>query len=110
MKPDALLSTVHLREYSEKYRSQLSNFYLPESQLEFTSLPLEKITSPEVNSSTIHVLIMSMNKPSGYFSLENGEKVKKYSSNPNARVLTSFSIDSRKRNSHTRVKASSCLR
>lgn len=37
---------------------------------------------------------MNNDTPVGFFALEEGEKVYKYSNNPMARVLTSFSIDS----------------
>jgi RimJ/RimL family protein N-acetyltransferase len=87
--------TVKLVEFNEQYTHQLSNFSLPEDQLEFTSLPLEKINHPKVSKTSIHVLVISNNEPVGYFALEDGEKVHKYSDNPKARILTSFSIDSK---------------
>jgi len=76
--------TVKLVEFNEQYTHQLSNFSLPEDQLEFTSLPLEKINHPKVSKTSIHVLVMSNNEPVGYFALEDGEKVHKYSDNPKA--------------------------
>jgi hypothetical protein len=47
MKSNAISPTVTLVEFNEQYTPQLSNFYLPEDQLEFTSLPLEKNQSSE---------------------------------------------------------------
>ncbi|WP_175987182.1 GNAT family N-acetyltransferase [Bacillus sp. Marseille-Q1617] len=88
------MGTVRLTQYSEKYRSQLSGFHLPEEQLEFTSLPLEKIHNPHISDNTAHVLIVEDEEPVGYFALEDGEKLHKYSENQQARLLTSFSIDS----------------
>ncbi|MGG4168938.1 GNAT family N-acetyltransferase [Rossellomorea vietnamensis] len=40
-------------------------------------------------------MILSDDAPVGYFALENGDKLRKYSINPKARLLTSFSIDER---------------
>ncbi|WP_404354751.1 GNAT family N-acetyltransferase [Cytobacillus firmus] len=90
------LNSVELLEYTDKYDEQLSNYHLPEEQLQFTSLPLDKIKNPNVSNTAKHVvLILEKSMTVGYFSLEDGEKLLKYSTNPNARLLTSFSIDSR---------------
>jgi GNAT superfamily N-acetyltransferase len=88
------MGTVKLTLYNEKYKEQLSGFHLPEQQLEFTSMPLEKIENPDISNNTVHVLILEDEEPAGYFALEDGEKLHKYSDNQNARLLTSFSIDS----------------
>lgn len=89
------LNSVELLEYTDTYDEQLSNYHLPEEQLQFTSLPLDKIKNPNVSNTAKHVLILENSMTVGYFSLEDGEKMLKYSTNPNARLLTSFSIDSR---------------
>ncbi|MEL3973331.1 GNAT family N-acetyltransferase [Rossellomorea oryzaecorticis] len=88
------MGTVRLAQYSGKYKEQLSRFHLPEQQLEFTSMPLEKIKNPHISNNTAHVLILENEDPVGYFALEDGEKLHKYSENDQARLLTSFSIDS----------------
>ncbi|SFF58024.1 Protein N-acetyltransferase, RimJ/RimL family [Halobacillus alkaliphilus] len=95
MESKTLNSSISLVEYNDTYKNQLSNYYLPEEQLNFTSLPLEKIHNPSVTKNSTHVLILDNNAPVGYFALEDGEKVKRYSDNPKARVLTSFSINSK---------------
>jgi len=94
MQSKAIKQTVSLVEYKDTYENALSDYYLPEEQLTFTRLPLQKIHNPNVSKTSTHVLIMDDNKPVGYFALEDGEKAQRYSDNPNARVLTSFSIDS----------------
>lgn len=86
---------VTLAEYDSTYERQLSDFHLPEDQLQFTSLPLNKIHNTSISKDSSHVVILHDEKPVGYFALEKGEKLSKYSSNPNARLLTSFSIDAR---------------
>ncbi|UOQ44924.1 GNAT family N-acetyltransferase [Halobacillus salinarum] len=88
-------TSISLVEYQDTYEHHLSDYYLPEEQLNFTSLPLEKIHNPSVTKTSTHVLILDHNEPAGYFALEDGEKVKRYSDNPKARVLTSFSINSK---------------
>jgi RimJ/RimL family protein N-acetyltransferase len=87
--------TVKLVEYTDAHTRQLSNFYLPQDQLEFTSLPIDKINNASFSNNSIHVVIMSNNEPAGYFALEDGEKVLKYSDNPKAMILTSFSINAK---------------
>lgn len=95
MMSQAINSSVSLVNYTDTYDGQLSNYYLPEEQLQFTSLPLDKINGPSVSNTAKHVLILENNVPVGYFSLEDGEKLLKYSNNSNARLLTAFSIDSK---------------
>ncbi|UTE78362.1 GNAT family N-acetyltransferase [Rossellomorea sp. KS-H15a] len=86
---------ITLSLYNRIYEHQLKDFHLPEDQLQFTSLPLDKIQNPTISPDTRHIVILSDDTPVGYFALENGEKLRKYSSNPKARLLTSFSIDAR---------------
>ncbi len=74
MGSNTLSSTVNLVEYNEEYTNQLSNFCLPEEQLEFTSLPLEKINNPKVSKTSTHVIIKSNNEAVGYFALEGGKR------------------------------------
>ncbi|XXM73275.1 GNAT family N-acetyltransferase [Lysinibacillus sphaericus] len=88
------MGTIKLTQYKEKHKKQLADFHLPEEQLEFTSMPLEKIHNPHISPHTAHVLILEDGEPVGYFALEDGEKLHKYSENECARLLTSFSIDS----------------
>ncbi|WP_079478952.1 GNAT family N-acetyltransferase [Halobacillus salinus] len=94
MESNAKNQTVSLIEYKDTYEHLLSGYHLPEEQQTFTSLPLQKIHNPEVSETSTHVLIMEGDRPVGYFALEDGEKARRYSDNPKARVLTSFSIDS----------------
>lgn len=93
MVTNAKLSTVRLVEFDEKYTDRLSEFSLPDDQLMFTSMPLEKIKDPNLSSNTKHILILDREEPVGYFALEDGEKLRKYTKNASARVLTAFSID-----------------
>ncbi|WP_160316892.1 GNAT family N-acetyltransferase [Rossellomorea vietnamensis] len=83
---------ITLALYNETYEHKLKDFHLPEDQLQFTSLPLDKIHNPAISPDTRHIVILLDDTPVGYFALEKGEKLRKYSSNPKARLLTSFSI------------------
>jgi hypothetical protein len=84
---------VKLIKYTDHYESLLSSFVLPPEKLQFTCYPLEKINDPTLSKETIHVLIMNKAIPVGYFALESGEKVLKYTKNLNAKLLTAFSIN-----------------
>ncbi|MEK4084133.1 GNAT family N-acetyltransferase [Psychrobacillus sp. FSL K6-1415] len=84
---------VQLVKYTEKYEPFISNFHLPPDKLQFTCYPLEKIKAPTASHEIIHILILNKDIPVGYFALENGEKVLKYTNNLNARLLTAFSIN-----------------
>ncbi|MCR8849330.1 GNAT family N-acetyltransferase [Rossellomorea sp. SC111] len=86
---------ITLALYNETYEHRLKDFHLPDDQLQFTSLPLDKIHNPAISKDTRHIVILSDDTPVGYFALEKGEKLRKYSTNPKARLLTSFSIDAR---------------
>lgn len=89
-----LKTSIELVEYTGTYEERLSNYHLPEEQLQFTSMPLDKIKHPNVSNSAKHVLILENSVPVGYFALEDGEKLLKYSNNSDALLLTAFSIDS----------------
>ncbi|MFG3611215.1 GNAT family N-acetyltransferase [Rummeliibacillus stabekisii] len=95
MQTETLKNSIELVEYKNTYEKQLSAYHLSTEQLEFTSMPLDKIQNPQVSNSTKHLLIMENHLPVGYFALEDGAKLLKYSNNSNARLLTAFSIDSR---------------
>ena len=84
---------VQLVKYTDPYEPFISNFHLPPEKLQFTCYPLEKINNPTTSQETIHVLILNKDIPVGFFALESGEKVLKYTKNLNARLLTAFSIN-----------------
>lgn len=86
-------TSIRLTPFTENFKEALHQFELPEEQQTFTSLPKEKMSNPLVESTAMHVLILSEEKPVGYFTLEEGKKLEKYSANSNAKLLTSFSID-----------------
>ena len=95
MLPTNVKASVELVEYTDSYDEHLLNYHLPEEQLQFTSMPLKKINDTYASNTAKYVLILENGVPVGFFALEDGEKLLKYSTNANARLLTSFSIDSR---------------
>ena len=83
-------NTIELVHFSEDFVDVLNDFELPEEQCQFTALPKE-ISIDMVGQYPI--VILSDNVPVGFFVLHATERVKEYSSNPNAMLLTALSID-----------------
>lgn len=83
---------ISLVEYTQTFETQIKNYYLSESQLEFTGKPINKIENRDLFPDPIHTLILCNEKVVGYFALEGGEKLSRYSNNQAAKLLTSFSI------------------
>ncbi|WP_155592309.1 GNAT family N-acetyltransferase [Lysinibacillus cavernae] len=81
---------IELVHFSEDFVEQLHGFELPAEQHQFTALPkdiaLEKV-------GQYPIVILSDDVPVGFFVLHATERVKEYSSNPNAMLLTALSID-----------------
>ena len=84
------INTIELVHFSEDYVDVLHDFDLPEEQSQFTALPKE-ISIEMVGQYPI--VILSDNVPVGFFVLHATVRVKEYSSNPNAMLLTALSID-----------------
>lgn len=84
------INTIELVHFSEDYVDVLHDFDLPKEQSQFTALPKE-ISIEMVGQYPI--VILSDNVPVGFFVLHATERVKEYSSNPNAMLLTALSID-----------------
>ncbi len=84
------MKTVELVHFSKEYETQLHSFELPEEQERFTALP-KKIT--EIADGQYRIVILSENEPVGFFLLHATDRVKDYSENPRAMLLTVFSIN-----------------
>lgn len=84
------INTIELVHFSEDYVDVLHDFDLPKEQSQFTALPKE-ISIEMVGQYPL--VILSDNVPVGFFVLHTTERVKEYSSNPNAMLLTALSID-----------------
>ena len=84
------LSCLELKHYSEEYLTVLNSFDLTEHQKQFTALPS---TFAEVSEGQHRIVILKGNIPVGFFLLHTTERVKDYSDNPKALLLTAFSIN-----------------
>lgn len=84
-------ATIQLQAYQPTMRKYFDQFLLPDDQLIFTAYPLYKIDHS--TQDTIHVAIVHEEIPVGYFALENGPKLKRYTDNTLDRVMTAFSIN-----------------
>ncbi|MGE7183545.1 GNAT family N-acetyltransferase [Peribacillus sp. NPDC006672] len=81
---------VELKHFSDEYSEKLNHFELPEEQDLFTALP-NKFT--DVAKGQHRIVILSDDEPVGFFLLHSTDRVKEYSTNPNAMLLTALSID-----------------
>ncbi|KPN96051.1 GNAT family N-acetyltransferase [Lysinibacillus sp. ZYM-1] len=84
------LKRVELKHFSNKYMKELSSFVLTEEQKQFSALPSN---FEEINEGQHRIVILSDDTPVGFFLLNLNERVKKYSNNPNALLLTALSIN-----------------
>ncbi|PAD69182.1 GNAT family N-acetyltransferase [Bacillus sp. 7586-K] len=81
---------VKLTHFSSEHVEALKSFKLPSEQEQFPSLPSNSL---EVADGQFRIVILSKNEPVGFFILHSTERVKKYSENPNAMLLTSLSVN-----------------
>ncbi|MFJ7747710.1 GNAT family N-acetyltransferase [Peribacillus sp. NPDC097295] len=81
---------VELKHYSNEYFDVLNSFELPEEQGQFTALPRKIL---EVKEGQYRIVILSENEPVGFFLLHSTERVKEYSDNPKAMLLTALSVN-----------------
>ena len=81
---------VELKHYSSEYLDVLNSFELPEEQGQFTALPRKIL---EVKEGLHRIVILSENEPVGFFLLHSTERVKEYSDNPKAMLLTALSVN-----------------
>lgn len=99
-------TVVELKHFSEEYKERLDCFELPEEQGQFTALPKKYFT---VSEGQHRIVIVHDNEPVGFFLLHTTERVKEYSENPNAMLLTSLSIDQREQGKGYAKQAMSLL-
>lgn len=85
-----IVDHVELKHFSNEYLKALNSFVLPEKQAQFTALPSKVL---EVKEGQYRIVIVSKNEPVGFFLLHSTERVKEYSDNPNAILLTALSVN-----------------
>lgn len=85
-----MINGVELHNYKTEFFESLSEFRLPEEQERFTSLPIAML---EASEGRYPIVILSESHPVGFFVLHTSSRVQDYTDNPNAMLLTAFSID-----------------
>jgi RimJ/RimL family protein N-acetyltransferase len=88
-----IVDYVELKHFSNEYLEVLNSFELPEDQTQFTALPSKIL---EVTEGQHRIVILSENEPVGFFLLHSTKRVKEYSDNPNAMLLTALSVNHEK--------------
>lgn len=81
---------VILKPFSSEYVEELNSFELPEEQAQFTALPSKILEAIEGQH---RIVILDEDEPVGFFILHKTERVKEYSDNPNAMLLTALSVN-----------------
>lgn len=81
---------IELKHFSNEHIDLLNSFELPEEQGQFTSLPINYV---EVTEGQHRIVILNDNEPVGFFLLHSTDRVKEYSDNRKAMLLSSFSIN-----------------
>ncbi|MDF2038431.1 GNAT family N-acetyltransferase [Cytobacillus oceanisediminis] len=84
---------LELKHFSNEHMDILNSFELSKEQVQFTSLPGNY---KEVTEGQYRIVILCDGEPVGFFLLHSTERVKDYSDNPQAMLLTSLSINQAK--------------
>ncbi|QED48341.1 GNAT family N-acetyltransferase [Cytobacillus dafuensis] len=85
---------ISLDFYKPSQKFELENYYLPQEQLKFTSLPIDAIKKCELEVDRYPIVILHNNKPAGFFVLHGWEGVKEYYENQDAILLRAYSVHS----------------
>lgn len=86
-----LRQTVKLEKYKPEFLKALKEFELPTEKAQFTALPatiLEKLVDNQYP-----VVILNGGAPVGFFLLQSTDRVKEFTDNSRALLLTALSID-----------------
>ncbi|WP_430489126.1 GNAT family N-acetyltransferase [Rossellomorea marisflavi] len=86
------IGEVALSLFQEKHAEYLKEFQLPPEQAKFTALPEQVWKEAE---GRFRVVILAEETPVGFFLLHSTDRVKEYTDNPHAMLLTALSIDHR---------------
>ncbi|WP_438317085.1 GNAT family N-acetyltransferase [Sporosarcina sp. FA9] len=89
-----LSETVKVGKYKPEFLKALKEFELPTEKAQYTSFSaviLEKLTDDQYP-----IVILSNDEPVGFFLLQSTDRVKEFTDNPRALLLTALSIDNSK--------------
>ncbi|WP_100374765.1 GNAT family N-acetyltransferase [Bacillus sp. FJAT-45037] len=81
---------LELGHFTDEYMDVLNSFELAKEQIQFTSLP---INYKEIIEGQYRIVILNHMVPVGFFLLHSTDRVKDYSDNPQAMLLTALSIN-----------------
>lgn len=81
---------LELMHFSDEHKVILDSFELPKEQIQFTSLPSNYT---EIIEGQYRIVILNDREPVGFFLLHKTDRVKDYSDNPQAMLLTALSIN-----------------
>lgn len=84
------INNVELTYVNSDHIEALKSFELPNEQVQFTSLPSKLLT---VIGGQYRIVILSENEPVGFFLLHSTDRVKEYSENRKAMLLTALSVN-----------------
>ncbi|MBC5638754.1 GNAT family N-acetyltransferase [Ornithinibacillus sp. BX22] len=84
------IDEVKLEHFSNEHMKELATFELPEEQAQFTALPSKYKV---VKEGQHRIVLLCGNKPVGFFLLHSTDRIKEYSNNPNAMLLTTLSVN-----------------
>lgn len=88
---NTLNGIVELQRYRQEFLKLLKQFELPKEQAQFTGFPADMLK--KVTNGQYPIVILSDNEPVGFFLLHSTDRVKEYTDNPNAMLLTALSIN-----------------
>lgn len=84
------MSSVTLEPLQDKHWPVLETFTLPLDQEKYTMLPKD---IDSIIPDGVHPVVIVNDVPVGFFLLHDTERVKSYTDNPNALLLSAFSIN-----------------
>ncbi len=87
------MTDINLDFYRSEYREELLKFELPEEQAQFTALPADKLEEAWIAPDQYPIVIADGHNSVGFFILHSSDRVKDYTNNPKALLLTALSID-----------------
>ncbi len=87
----ALSETVELKQYKPEFLKVLKRFKLPDEKAQYTAFPTDILEN--LIDGQYPIVIFNNNEPVGFFVLQSTDKVKEFTDNPNALLLTALSIN-----------------
>ncbi|WP_404452016.1 GNAT family N-acetyltransferase [Virgibacillus necropolis] len=102
-----LNQTVELQQYKPEFIKILKGFKLPDEKAQYTAFPTDILEN--LIDGQYPIVILSNNEPIGFFLLHSTDRVKEYTDNPNALLLTALSINHSKQGKGLAKKGMSLL-